>query len=180
MVDQPTRTSRSPIVGGVIAAIVIATVSTFAVVGRERTTNSNAFRVPACTESTTVECLRSWTVNNQNVQAELSNGDRLSYKAGIEGDIYLVGNWLCGSLSTLAIYRPSTGVVYFLDSWPRTTDKPTTYADQTQRKGLNSAAFHIGDFNDDGCADLGIDAEGARTWHLPAVQKRRLQIVSAT
>ena len=62
------------------------------------------------------------------VQAELSNGDRLAYTAGETGDIYLVGNWLCGSLSTLAIYRPASGVVYFVDSWPRTETKPTTYA----------------------------------------------------
>lgn len=180
--NNQRRNTRRALIGGVLGAIVIATAATFIVVDRTSgSSDASGFELPACTESTTVECLRNWTVNGSSVQAELSNGDRLAYNAGATGDIYLVGNWLCGSLSTLAIYRPSTGVVYFVDSWPRTETKPTTYADRTDQTGLNRSELHIGDYNDDGCADLGVDdPNGTRTWHMPAVQKRRLQILPAS
>ena len=92
----------------------------------------------------------------------------------------MVGNWLCGLLSTLAIYRPATGVVYIVDSWPRTNTKPSTYADRTDQTGLTRSVLHIGHYNNDGCADLGFDGtDGTRKWHMPAVQKHRLQVLAA-
>jgi hypothetical protein len=170
------KKNRTPIIAAVTAVLVTAAIA-FATIGNGP--KATTFTALPCKESTTIECLRSWTANGERVQVELSTGDRLDYEAGKRGDVFLTGNWLCGAMATLAIYRPSTGVVYYLESWPRTTEKPVTFADSTGQIGLGRNSLHIGDHNDDGCADLAIDQNNTRTWYLPAVQAKRLQKINA-
>jgi hypothetical protein len=40
------------------------------------------------------------------------------YRLGQRGDQLVTGDWLCRGTATPALYRPTTGVVWFFDAWP--------------------------------------------------------------
>ena len=68
-VSKAGWSTRWPLIGAVLGAIVIASVATVAVVNRGSSSEASEFKIPTCTESSTVECLRNWTVDGSSVQA---------------------------------------------------------------------------------------------------------------
>ena len=85
-----------------------------------------------------------------------------------------VSNWLCGERATLALYRPTTGVIYYFSAWPdtRISEPIKVAADATGI--VNAQALVASDRNADGCADFGLETPTSRTWFLPAEQTDRL------
>jgi hypothetical protein len=159
--------------GGLVAVLVVVT-GVFAAVGYMTNSATHRYRKAIC-DSSTEMCLVSWQRSGNRITATLNRGEPLRYTIGKPSDVMISGNWLCGRSETLAIYRPSTGAVYYLQGWPEDNDSATVFADDTGIKGLTSTDVRISDQNDDGCADLGLASPKQLTWFLPAVQRGRLQ-----
>ncbi len=158
---------------GVTAAIAV--VAVVAVTFLTRGGSTSAYQKAACSSETTVTCLMSWTRTAVGGDAVFNrpSGRVFRYEIGEKGDVMLTGNWFCGLGETLAVYRPSTGVVYYLPSWPidgERLDQPVL-ADVT---GLKNRRVGVGDRNGDRCADLGLSSGNESMWFLPAVQRARL------
>jgi hypothetical protein len=96
------------------------------------------------------------------------------YRIGERSDALRVSNFFCGETETLALYRPSTGVIYYFKNWPLDGEKSETVADAT---GILNAELGVSDINGDRCSDIALDVAGKRTWFSPNQQPDRLQSV---
>jgi hypothetical protein len=69
------------------------------------------------------------------------------YQLGLEGDILLLGDWNCDGIDTPALYRGSTGQIFYYDSWDE---------NQIARPvpGTPGAEPTLADTDGDGCADI--------------------------
>ncbi len=132
---------------------------------------------PVCDPATTVQCVGGITRTGKGVRVAFRGAEEVSYEFGRAGDIPMVANWFCGPKETLAVYRPSSGVLYYFDRWPDPTEPaPIAYADAT---GQVDAKPTIGFRNDDTCADVRLaSGPGEATWFEPAVQPGRLSVLS--
>jgi hypothetical protein len=65
------------------------------------------------------------------------------YRLGQRGDQLVTGDWLCRGTVTPALYRPSTGVVWFFDAWPSTGQSlaPVRTVQSKVRGGVASVAM---------------------------------------
>ena len=134
--------------------------------------------LPTCDPQLTAQCVRSYSQTGAGLKVSFESGESATYAIGQPGDVLRVANFFCGTRATLAVYRPSTGAVYYLSDWPELGAEPLeVIADPT---GVRDAQVAVGDQNSDGCADVALDRSGARTWFLPHVQTGRLQKVPVT
>ena len=129
--------------------------------------------LPACDPQTTAQCVRSYTQTGRGVRVAFAGGDTVEYVAGRPGDVLRIANWFCGSRATLALYRPKTGVVYYVSGWPSPGAPPVEVA--ADRTGTLDAQVGVGDHDHNGCADIALDRDRTRTWYLPSKQPQRLQ-----
>ena len=187
-------TGASPLVApsrrrGWIAATVVALMiagGAMIVASNSKDTGLRSLRVralPTCDPQTTAQCVRSYRQTGVGVDVTFDGGVTADYRAGEPGDVLRIANWFCGSRATLALYRPSTGVVYYLSAWPDTPNDGTSepqVAIVADRTGVLDAQVGVGDHDGNGCADLALDRDRTRTWFLPSEQSGRLQKVMAT
>lgn len=171
---------RRAFVGAGVAAVAIA-VGAGAWVARPSSGDGDAsarYRPPVCDPARTAQCVKSTsrTLFGLRVNFAGETEDRV-YAVGNGRDELRVANWFCGDAETLAVYRPDTGVVYYFDRWP--TGQATEVVVVADPTGITGAQPHVGDRNGDGCADVGLNAGGRRTWFLPAAQPERLRAVAA-
>jgi hypothetical protein len=170
--DNEARRRLVPLAGGAIVVALVAIAGTL-FFSQESTTS--AYQKSACSPETTVTCLVSWSRTSIGGTAVFNRpaGREFRYRIGEKSDVMLTGNWFCGLGETLAVYRPSTGVVYYFPSWPRDQTKldQPVLADLT---GMKNRRVGIGDRNGDRCADLGLASGDDSTWFLPAIQRARL------
>ena len=193
-VSTDIATGASPLVApshrrGWIAASVVALMiagGAMIVASNSKDTGLRSLRVralPSCDPQTTAQCVRSYRQTGVGVDVTFDGGLTAEYRAGQPGDVLRIANWFCGSRATLALYRPSTGVVYYLSAWPDTPDDGTVeprVAIVADRTGVLDAQVGVGDHDGNGCADLALDRDRTRTWFLPSEQSGRLQKVTAT
>jgi hypothetical protein len=176
---RPENEKRGRIVPLIGGAAVIALLAVGATLFFSRETPTSAYQKSPCSPETTVTCLVSWTRDLTGGTAVFNRppGREFRYRVGEKSDVMMTGNWFCGLGETLAVYRPSTGVVYYFPSWPidRTTSDQPVLADLT---GMKNKRVAIGDRNGDRCADLGLASGGDSTWFLPAVQRARLVVLA--
>ncbi len=175
--SHPSRKRRT-------TAIVLAVIASLGAVGgfvaklQSRDAQLPPLGVPAlpkCNAQTSAQCVTSVARLNAGLKITFANGDEDVFGVGLDNDALRVNNWFCGEPATLALYRPSTGVIYYANNWPVGTTKPTEiYADST---GVRDAVVGVGDHNDDGCADIALDKDGKRTWFIPVLQTNRLRRV---
>ena len=137
---------------------------------------AQVYRPPACNPATTVQCVTGITRTASGLRVAFAGTDPVTYEFGRIDDVPLVANWFCGPHETLAVYRPTTGVVYYFDGWPDPDQSPpVAYADSTGRRDARPS---VGLRNDDSCADVRLVApDGSVTWFEPAVQPGRLAVV---
>jgi hypothetical protein len=164
--------SRRLLVGAVGAAAVAVLIGASMSVA-STSSETAPYRKPACLVASSERCVVSWSRSGQVVRAQMNRGAPVEFEFGGVDDLIFAGNFLCGRSETLAAYRPTTGVVHFLDGWPD-GGVETVWADGVGEQGLPAKAFRLGDFNGDGCADLGVVGADGVTWHVPAVQTGRL------
>lgn len=163
-------------VKGIASAVVVgllAVTGTLAFRGASKSA-TEPYRKPACTVSTTSLCLVSWTRHDRTITATMNSGSPIVYNLGGVDDVVMSANFLCGQSETLAVYAPSTGAVHFVEGWPQGDVATLFAADAGGGQNLGAKDFRLGDFNKDGCADLGVVGQGSVTWLLPAVQSARL------
>ena len=131
-----------------------------------------------CDPSTSRQCVDKVERSADGVAITfIGDTEPTTFKVGEPTDALRVANWFCGSIETLAAYRPSTGVVYYFESWPLPGQPVQVLADAT---GITQASgITVADSDGDKCADLGIERDGKRTWFLPVKQTGRLQRVDA-
>jgi eukaryotic-like serine/threonine-protein kinase len=129
-----------------------------------------------CDPGRTPQCVSSFIRNPQGIRVTFA-GDTspTQYSVGQRDDTLRVGNFFCGDAETLAIYRPSTGVVYYFKNWPLVGEQTDALADST---GIVNAEIGVSDIDGDGCADIALDKDGKRTWFTPVSQPKRLQQVT--
>ena len=168
------------LVGGVTAAVVLGVGGLVAATrgpGPAVEGGLVAARV-RCDPSTTRQCVDKVERSADGVAITfIGDTEPTTFKVGEPTDALRVANWFCGSIETLAAYRPSTGVVYYFESWPLPGQPVQVLADAT---GITQASgITVADSDGDKCADLGIERDGKRTWFLPVKQTARLQRVDA-
>jgi serine/threonine protein kinase len=133
--------------------------------------------LPVCNTQSTTQCVSTVVKTNSGIDITFASGTKTSYIVGAPNDALRVGNWFCGERATLAVYRPTTGVIYFFNTWPIgdeliDSSRPLeAVADQT---GISGAQVGVGDTNNDGCADIALDVDSKRTWFAPNAQTKRL------
>lgn len=176
------RSKRRAAVLGSAAVLVAGAGGGFALAARGNGgLGTPAWRRPACDPATTSQCVGEFVRTPVGLDVTFTNGDEtVGYKVGEEDDELRVGNWLCGPRETLALYRPSTGVVYYFARWPVESVPDPAGAPSADSTGVRAASrVLVGDRNGDGCADVALDhdanGEAVRTWFLPKVQPARLQ-----
>ena len=131
--------------------------------------------LPTCDPQLSAQCVRTYSQTGAGLKVNFESGESATYAIGLPGDVLRVANFFCGTRATLAVYRPSTGALYYLSDWPELGAEPLeVIADPT---GIRDAQVGIGDQNNDNCADVALDRDGTRTWFLPHVQTGRLQKV---
>jgi eukaryotic-like serine/threonine-protein kinase len=147
--------------------------------GRSRSLKTlGPYPFPLCNVQTTSQCLKSAVRITKGMQVVFENDSRGTYTIGEPSDAMIVGNWFCGTRATLALYRPRTGVIYYYNNWPDPDGEPTiALVDSTH---IRSAQLAAGDHNNDHCADIALDLNGARTWFMPHVQPDRLRRAPVT
>jgi serine/threonine protein kinase len=116
--------------------------------------------LPECDPSVTVGCVASVLRSGSGAVVTFGDGREHAFTIGLPTDDIRVNNWFCGDRATLALYRPSTGTIYYADGWPVDGVKPLVAADDT---GILNARISVKDENGDGCADMALDANGKRT-----------------
>lgn len=170
--DSESR-GRKGLLAGTTA--IVAALAVGATTLLTRGNDTSTYQKGDCSAETTVTCLMSWTRTAAGGVAVFNRpaGRQFRYQIGERNDVMLTGNWFCGLGETLAVYRPSTGVVYYLPSWPLESEKldQPVLADVT---GLRNRRVGVGDRNGDRCADLGLSEGNDSTWFLPAIQRARL------
>ena len=179
----PSR-RRAWFAGAVAVALLAAGAVVLAMSRRDTGLPSLRVRaLPTCDPQTTAQCVRSYGQTGVGVNVTFESGVTADYRAGRPGDVLRIANWFCGSRATLALYRPTTGVVYYLSGWPKVAtvdiaeEAPVEIA--ADRTGVLDAQVGVGDHDGNGCADLALDRDQVRTWFLPSEQPGRLQKVSA-
>ena len=151
MVALRPATSR-PLEGGVVAARV------------------------ACDPATSRLCVDKVERTPDGIAITFDNdAEPTEFRVGAPTDALRVANWFCGSVETLAAYRPSTGVIYYFQSWPLPGQQVEVLADATGIVG--ATGLTVADSDGDRCADIGVERDGTRTWFLPVKQSERLQRV---
>ena len=130
--------------------------------------------LPDCSAETQPQCVQSFIRTPDGIEVTFADKRVASYRIGERADAMRVANWLCGERATLALYRPRTGALYFFDSWPdrRFDQAVQVAADRTEI--INATALLPADRDGDGCADIALQTNAARTWFLPARQTDRL------
>lgn len=166
--------------GGITVAVAVGVVGLVAATrskGRAVEGGLVAARV-RCDPSTSRQCVDKVERTADGVAITfIGDSEATTFKVGEPTDALRVANWFCGSIETLAAYRPSTGVVYYFESWPLPGQPVQVLADAT---GITQASgITVADSDGDKCADLGIERDGKRTWFLPVQQTGRLQRVDA-
>lgn len=179
----PSR-RRVWIAGAVAVALLVGGAIVLAQTRRDTGLPSLRVRaLPTCDPQTTAQCVRSYSQTGVGVNVSFDSGATAEYRAGRPGDVLRIANWFCGTRATLALYRPTTGVVYYLSAWPDSAaDEPPAAAPVeivADRTGVLDAQVGVGDHDGNGCADLALDHDRTRTWFLPSEQSGRLQKVKA-
>jgi eukaryotic-like serine/threonine-protein kinase len=129
-----------------------------------------------CDPARTPQCVASFIRNPQGIRVTFAgDASPTQYVVGQRDDTLRVGNFFCGDAETLAIYRPSTGVVYYFKNWPLNGEQTDALADST---GILNGEIGVSDIDGDGCADIALDKDGKRTWFTPVSQPKRLQQVT--
>jgi serine/threonine protein kinase len=160
-------------IGSIVGALMIARSKNQV----NATTGVVPFRV-SCDSSTTAQCVDTVTRTPEGMLVQFAEDDQPTlYTVGNRSDALRVSNFFCGPAETLAVYRPSTGVVYYFKSWPLQGEQTDIRADAT---GIQDAQVVVGDHNDDGCGDIGLELDGSRTWFMPSAQPERLQTIERT
>lgn len=162
------------------AAAVLLIGGGVAFAGRGSSTKVEGGQVSArafCDPATTSRCITAVDRTASGLSVTFAgNTTPTEFRVGEPADALRVANWFCGQVETLALYRPATGVVYYFQRWPEPGETVDVVADAT---GItNAAGITVSDSDGDGCADLGIERDGTRTWFLPVSQTQRLQRVA--
>ena len=135
------------------------------------------FRVN-CDSSITAQCVGAVTRTPEGILVKFAEDERPTlFTVGKRTDALRVSNFFCGAAETLAVYRPSNGVIYYFKQWPLPGEQTDVRADAT---GVVGAEVVVADHNGDGCGDIGLETGGknaARTWFMPHVQNERLQTI---
>ena len=85
-----------------------------------------------CDPSTSRQCVDKVERSADGVAITfIGDTEPTTFKVGEPTDALRVANWFCGSIETLAAYRPSTGVVYYFESWPLPGQPVQVLADAT-------------------------------------------------
>ncbi len=168
-------------VGAAAAAVVAlgsvgATIAAVRSANRSRTTSGVVtFRV-SCDPQTTAQCVGTITRTPEGILVRFADDERPThYTVGRRTDALRVSNFFCGSAETLAVYRPTNGVIYYFKDWPLAGQQSDVRADAT---GVTDAHVVVSDHNGDGCGDIGLDLGITRTWFMPHAQGERLQQVN--
>jgi serine/threonine protein kinase len=132
-------------------------------------------KLPKCDPQATTQCVLKAIKTPNGVSVSFANGKEQQFDIGDAQDAVRVNNWFCGEKATVALYRPSSGVIYYANNWPVDNAQIELLADNT---GIKNAKVWVGDFNNDECADLALELNGKRTWFLPVTQTSRLQRVA--
>ncbi len=162
---------------GVAAVVVLGAVgaTVAAVRSANRTEKTNGvvpFRV-RCDSQTIAQCVGAITRTPEGILVRFAEDDRPTlFTVGRRTDALRVSNFFCGSAETLAVYRPTNGVIYYFKQWPLPGEQSDVRADAT---GMTNAQVVVGDHNSDGCADIGLEIGANRTWFMPHAQGERLQ-----
>jgi serine/threonine protein kinase len=134
-----------------------------------------SFKV-ACDPSVTAQCVESFTRTPDGMSIRFKGDDQPTrFAVGKRTDALRVSNFFCGSSETLALYRPSTGTIYYFREWPLPGKKTEIRADAT---GILNASIVVSDYDDDGCGDIGLERGNARVWFLPSEQSDRLRLIA--
>jgi serine/threonine protein kinase len=165
-----------------VAAGIVAVAALGAGVAIKREQNSKQelsgivpFKV-FCDSTRTAQCVESFTRTPDGISVKFS-GDAESTRFAVGGrnDALRVSNFFCGTAETLALYRPTTGVIYYFREWPLPSAKTEVRADAT---GIINAEVIVADFNTDNCGDIGLEQASKRTWFSPSTQTERLKLVA--
>jgi serine/threonine protein kinase len=125
-----------------------------------------------CNPEEVAFCVESLQRTAQGIAVRFRGSrESIPYEIGRKDDVLRVGNFFCGATETLALYRPSTGVVYYFQEWPSPGTEAPVVAHAT---GLVDARLAVGEHDRNGCADIALDTNGGRTWLTPATSPERL------
>jgi serine/threonine protein kinase len=172
--NQQRKRKALLLVGIVLVATVASGVSY-----ANRTTRLGVLgnaRLPKCDASTTADCVANVVRTQSGISVAFADGRNENFFVGTPGDEVRTNNWFCGERATMAMYRPSNGVIYYADGWPLKGASPRVVGDTT---GIVNARVGVGDHDKDGCADIALDRNGKRTWFYPVHLTRRLQEVGS-
>jgi serine/threonine protein kinase len=126
----------------------------------------------ACNPEEVAYCVDTLQRTPQGIAVRFrGSSEPTQYVIGRKDDVLRVGNFFCGSTETLALYRPSTGVVYYFKEWPSPGTEAPVLADAT---GIVDARLAVGEHDRNGCADIALDLPDQRTWLSPATTPERL------
>ncbi len=129
-----------------------------------------------CDSARTAQCVDSFTRTPDGISVKFSSDtEPTRFAVGRRNDALRVSNFFCGTAETLALYRPSTGVIYYFRDWPLPGTKTEVRADAT---GIMNAEVVVGDVDSDNCGDVALEVADQRTWFTPSTQTERLQLVT--
>jgi serine/threonine protein kinase len=176
----PARPSKKRGILALVGAVIISAGigGGLALTKREKPINLVSLpspTLPKCDAQTSAQCVATVNRINSGIAVSFANGSSITFDIGQQNDAIRVNNWFCGERATLALYRPSTGVIYYARDWPVDKTTPTELA--ADFTGIKNAKVGVGDRNRDGCADIALDVDGKRTWFIPVLFRNRLQRV---
>jgi serine/threonine protein kinase len=170
--------ARNKLIGGAVAAgVVLLGGIWFATSQRDSgPRNVIAFR-PPCTPAADVLCLNELQRTPSGIRVGFIGSDvPAEFPIERSDDVAITGNWFCGPVESLALYRPSDGTVRYYRNWPKPGEGPVdAVADRTGL--INAKVLPASDHNNDGCADLALESNNERVWFIPAMQELRLEPV---
>jgi serine/threonine protein kinase len=172
--SAPTNRKKM-IAGAAAASVLLAGGGWFAATQRDSGPKSViAFR-PPCTPGPDVACLNELQRTPSGIRVGFIGSDEdVDFPIERSDDVAIAGNWFCGPIESLALYRPSDGTVRYYRSWPKPGEGPVdAVADRTGM--INARVLSASDHNNDGCADLALETSTERVWFLPALQEQRLE-----
>jgi serine/threonine protein kinase len=130
-----------------------------------------------CDPRTTAQCVKTYKRDSAGISVSfVGDASPTNFTVGREDDVLRVQNFFCGGAETLALYRKASGTIYYFKSWPLPGKTTEVVADAT---GILNANVLVGDYDNDGCTDIALDANNKRTWFLPATQQDRLLLVAS-
>ncbi len=179
---EPVQVGRNWKRIGVAVAAVAAIGATAGGIVLKRANNQAAevngvvpFKV-YCDPAVTAQCVESVVRTPDGMSITFKgDGQPTRFAVGKRTDALRVSNFFCGPNETLALYRPTTGTIYYFREWPLPGKKTEIRADAT---GVFNAAVVVSDYDNNGCGDIGLERGNERVWFLPSQQQARLRLIA--